>query len=189
VSPYDIAGFVTGLINVWFTVRNDVWNWPWGIVNSAVFLVSFWTAGLFADSALQIVYIVLGAYGWWAWLHGRNAAALPISHLTRNGGLLAGAALLVMTAVFARVLANALGSTVPLWDGITTALSLVAQVLLTRRIIENWWFWLAADAIYIPLYFSKHLPLTSVLYVVFFGLCIAGLAQWRRELGAAAAPA
>jgi nicotinamide mononucleotide transporter len=181
VNGYDIAGFVTGLITVWLTVRNNVWNWPWGLINSAVFLVEFWTAGLFADSTLQIVYLVLGVYGWWAWLRGKNAAPLPISRLTLRGAVLAGVATVVMTAIFATVLANALGSTVPLWDGLTTALSLVAQVLLTRRIYENWFFWLAADVIYVPLYLSKHLPLTSVLYVVFLGLCVAGLVHWKRE--------
>lgn len=178
---YDVAGFVTGLINVWLTVRNDVWNWPWGILNSAIFLISFWLAGLYADSALQVLYVILGAYGWWAWLHGRNSAPLPISRLGVRGWAGAAIATALMTAVFATVLADVMGSSVPLWDGVTTALSLVAQVLLTRRILENWLFWIAADAIYIPLYASKHLPLTSLLYVVFFALCIAGIVQWKRE--------
>jgi nicotinamide mononucleotide transporter len=189
MSPYDIAGFVTGLINVWLTVRNDAWNWPWGILNSAIFLASFWLAGLFADSALQIVYIVLGAYGWWAWLRGYDAAALPVTHLGRRGWALALGATAVMTAVFATVLATALGSTVPLWDGFTTALSLVAQILLTRRILENWYFWLLADVVYVPLYFAKHLPLTSALYVVFLGLCVAGILQWGREVAGRSVPA
>ena len=183
MSAYDVAGFVTGLICVWLLVRNSPWNFAWGIVNALVFLAEFWTAGLFADSALQIVYVVLNAYGWWAWLHGgAHAKPLPIAHLTRRGAVLSAVALVVMAAAFATVLAAALHSTVPVWDGTTTALSLVAQTLQTRRIIETWWFWIAADLIYVPLYAAKGLPLTGALYAIFLALCVAGLASWRREL-------
>ena len=61
----------------------------------------------------------------------------------------------------------------PLWDGLTTALSLAAQFLLTRKIIENWYLWIAADLIYVPLYLSRDLNLTALTYVVFLGLCAA----------------
>ncbi len=187
MNAYDIAGFITGAINVWLVVRNNPWNWPWGIVNAAIFLTSFWLSGLFADSALQVVYIVLGAYGWWAWLRGGNAAtALPITRASARVIELSLVVVAVMTAVFATVLAHALGSTVPFFDGITTALSLVAQVLLTRRMIENWYFWIVADCIYVPLYFTKGLPLTSALYAIFLVMCIVGVVQWQRELRATA---
>lgn len=183
MNAYDVAGFITGLINVWLVVRNHVWNWPWGIVNAAVFLVSFWTAGLYGDSALQVVYIIMNAYGWWAWLHGgRGAQSLPVSRIRPSALIASLVATALLTGIFATILAGALGSTVPLWDGLTTALSLVAQALLTRRILENWYFWIVADCIYVPLYAYKGLPLTSILYVIFLGLCIAGVIRWQRAL-------
>lgn len=183
ISLFDALGFVTGLLCVWFLVRNSVWNWPWGIVNAALYLYTFWTAGLFGDAALQVLYVVLNAYGWWAWLRGGVAASpLPVSVLRAREWGFSLVSLVVLSLVFATVLARVLGSTVPLADGATTALSLVATFWQTRRCIENWWFWIAADAIYIPLYIYKHLPLTSLLYVVFLALCVAGVAQWRKEL-------
>jgi nicotinamide mononucleotide transporter len=72
----------------------------------------------------------------------------------------------------------------PFWDSITTTLCLAAQYLLCRKRIENWWLWITADVIYVPLYFSRHLPLTAVLYAGFIGLCVIGLFRWRRELHA-----
>jgi nicotinamide mononucleotide transporter len=183
VNGYDIAGFITGAICVWLVVRQNIWNWPWGILNSAIFLVSFLLVGLYADSALQVVYIVLGFYGWWAWLHaGPDRHALPMRRL--SAPLAAGtlAFVVVATAIFATILAQQLGSTVPFWDGLTTALSLAAQFLLTRKILENWFLWIAADLIYIPLYVYKHLPLTALLYTVFLALCVAGIVQWRAAM-------
>jgi nicotinamide mononucleotide transporter len=68
----------------------------------------------------------------------------------------------------------------PFWDALTTALSLAAQWLLNTKKIQNWWFWIAADCIYIPLYVVKRLDLTALVYMLFLGLCITGLAAWRR---------
>jgi nicotinamide mononucleotide transporter len=70
----------------------------------------------------------------------------------------------------------------PLWDAMTTVLSLAAQYLLCRKRFENWWFWIAADVIYIPLYLSRQLPLTAVLYAVFLVMCLVGVREWSRSL-------
>ena len=64
----------------------------------------------------------------------------------------------------------------------TTALSLTAQYMLSRKLLENWWVWMAADVIYIGLYCYKSLYLTGALFMVFFGMCIAGYAGWRKSL-------
>jgi nicotinamide mononucleotide transporter len=185
MSGLDVFGFVTGALSVWLCVRKNVWNWPVGIANSLVFLVSFATVGLFADAGLQVVYVVLGVYGWVYWLRGgANAHEAPV---TRAGGLALVAALAfvaVATWAFASVLAAYFHSTVPLWDGLTTALSLAAQFLLSRKVLENWFFWIAADVVYVPLYFVKGLPLTALLYVIFLGMCVAGVVTWNRSLRA-----
>jgi nicotinamide mononucleotide transporter len=55
---------------------------------------------------------------------------------------------------------------------------------LCRKRIENWWLWITADVIYVPLCFSRHLPLTAILYAGFIGLCVIGLFRWRRGLHA-----
>jgi nicotinamide mononucleotide transporter len=77
----------------------------------------------------------------------------------------------------------------PFWDSLTTVLSLAAQYLLCQKRIENWFIWIAADLIYIPLYFSRHLPLTAVLYMVLLTMCVIGQAQWRSHLAPARLPA
>jgi nicotinamide mononucleotide transporter len=78
-------------------------------------------------------------------------------------------------------------STVPFWDSLTTAMSLTAQYMLARKIIENWWLWMAADVIYVALYIYKALYLTAVLYAIFFMLCVVGLVRWQKLLPTRAA--
>jgi nicotinamide mononucleotide transporter len=72
----------------------------------------------------------------------------------------------------------AVNGAAPFWDSLTTVLSLAAQYLLCRKRFENWFFWIAADVIYIPLYLSRHLPLTAVLYAVFLAMCLIGVREW-----------
>jgi nicotinamide mononucleotide transporter len=175
-------GFVTGGVCVWLVVREHVWNWPVGLANNVFFFVIFLRGRLYADMSLQVVYLGLGIYGWLNWLFGgKGHTALAISRTSRGewAGLVAAVPLCTwgMFEVLVRV-----NDAAPLWDALTTALSLAAQYLLCRKRFENWWFWIAADVIYIPLYFSRKLPLTAVLYGVFLAMCLVGVRQWSRSL-------
>ncbi len=179
----EVIGFVTGAICVYWVAQQNILNWPIGIANNFVFLLLFATAGLYADSGLQLVYIALAGWGWWAWLHGgADRAELPVSRTTRLEWAWIAAFGVVGTAALVVILARYMGSTVPLWDAITTSLSLVATWGQCRKKLESWWLWIAADVIYIPLYHYKHLTLTAILYVGFLALCILGLVRWTGDL-------
>jgi nicotinamide mononucleotide transporter len=183
--PYDLTetlGFVTGVACVYLVVRESIWNFPLGIANNIFFLVLFTEARLFADAGLQIVYLALGIQGWYRWLRGgENRSVLRITRASARLLAVLGMLILVCTAGLLAVLRLAKGSA-PLMDSFTTMLSLAAQYLLNNKKIENWYFWIAADVIYIWLYISRGLHLTAILYFVFLGLCMAGLANWRRIL-------
>jgi nicotinamide mononucleotide transporter len=180
IGVTEAWGFVTGGICVWLVVREHLWNWPVGLANNLFFLVLFFHGRLYADMSLQVVYLGLGIYGWLNWIFGgQNHSALKISRTTRIEWLAMAVAIPFATwgmCVFLRTVNDA----APLWDASTTVLSLAAQYLLCRKRLENWWFWIAADVIYIPLYFSRKLPLTAVLYTVFLVMCLFGVREWRR---------
>lgn len=172
-------GFITGAICVWLCVKENVWNWPTGIANNVFYIIVFWTSGLYADSVLQWIYIAISIYGWWNWLHGGAAhSKLKISHAGVPGMVLYVVLTSTGTLLFYELLRRYTNSTVPMWDGLTTAVSLVAQYMLTRKLVESWWFWIVADVIYIALYAYKRLFLTSLLYAIFLAMCIIGLRQW-----------
>lgn len=179
VTWAELLGFVTGGACVWLTVRRHALNFPIGIANSALFLILFTSARLWADAALQVMFIALGLAGWWQWV--RSTGRRTEIRVRRARPVELGACIafvVVATAVLTYVL-RAADDTAPFWDALTTALSIAAQWLLNNRRLETWWFWIAADCIYVPLYVVKRLDLTAAVYVLFLGLCIAGFRSWR----------
>lgn len=181
----EILGSATGALCVWLVARQHIANWPIGIANNVFFIALFARSGLYADAGLQIVFIALAAYGWWSWTHGGGpgtATALPVRRTTRAEWAALGAAGAVGVLGLTLLLGRVTDSTVPFWDALTTALSLMATYGQCRKLLESWWLWITADLVYIPLYVYKGLYLTSVLYGGFLLLCVVGLAGWRREL-------
>ncbi len=183
--PLDLTeafGFATGAICVWLVTKGNIWNWPVGLLNNIFFAILFWRARLFADFGLQGVYFALGIFGWWAWMNGgEQRSPLPVSRTSRLEWSILFIVLTAGTWALREILILINGA-VPFWDAVTTILCLCAQYLLCRKRIENWFFWIAADVIYVPLYFSRGLPLTGILYAGFLFLCLVGLKRWRREL-------
>ena len=185
LSPIEVVGFATGVGCVWLAARENVWNWPVAIVNAVSYVIVFFGAKLYADCGLQLVYVAISFYGWWSWLHGgRDRSELPVTRVRPSTIPLLALVTVAATAALMLLLRRFTDSTVPFWDGLTTAMSLTAQYMLARKIIENWWLWMAADVIYVALYIYKALYLTAALYAIFFALCVVGLTRWRKLLAA-----
>jgi nicotinamide mononucleotide transporter len=184
VSWTEVLGFGSGALCVWLVARQHIANWPVGIANNLFFILLFTGSGLYADAGLQVVFITLAVYGWWTWAHGGGPGSgdLPVARTSRTEWVWLGAAGVVGTVALTLLLDRVTDSSVPFWDALTTALSLLATYGQCRKLIESWWLWIAADIVYIPLYAYKDLYLTSLLYVGFLALCVVGLVGWRREL-------
>jgi nicotinamide mononucleotide transporter len=185
----EIAGFVTGALSVWLAVRQNPWNWPFGVATAVCFLVLFWQARLYGDMALQVLFIAICLLGWYRWLFGgAGHTRLRVTRISRSDAILYALVGASATAVFTPYL-RSVGDASPFLDALTTVMSVEAQYLMTRKVIEHWWVWMAADLIYIYLYASRQLYLTSLLYVVFFAMCVAGLRDWQRDSAAQQAAA
>ena len=182
ISLTEALGFVTGVACVYLVVRRSIWNFPLGIANTIFFLVLFIESRLYGDAGLQIVYLVLGVQGWYNWLYGgEGRTQLRITRASKELLIAIAVAIIVGTRLLIFALDYARGSA-PVLDALTTVMSLAAQYLLNRKVIENWAIWFAADVIYIYLYIARGLHLTAVLYFIFLCLCVAGWRSWRRHL-------
>jgi nicotinamide mononucleotide transporter len=177
VTWAELAGFITGIACVALAVAQRIETFPIGIANNVFFIVLFADARLYADMALQGVYIVLGVMGWWVWWK-RTRSPLSVSRASLALLAWTTVAVIATTLILVPVLRAAHGAA-PGWDALTTSMSLGAQLLLNLKRLETWYVWIAVDVIYVPLYFSRDLNLTALVYVVFLALCIQGWRAWR----------
>jgi nicotinamide mononucleotide transporter len=177
----EVLGFGTGAACVFLAARRNIWTFPVGIANNLVFVVLFFGAALYADLGLQIVYLVLGVMGWLGWSRhrGTDDRAL-ITRMPRRSILPLALVAVAGTAIIALALHSYTDSTTEIADAATTSVSLVAQYMLNRRWLENWFVWIAVDVAYIGLFLYKGLNITAALYLLFIGLCVFGLRGWIR---------
>ena len=120
-------------------------------------------------------------------MYGRIGTRVEIGDSVDSQVLLVLAAAIPIGTWGLREILLAVNGAAPFWDSLTTVLSLAAQYLLCRKRFENWFFWIAADVVYVPLYLSRHLPLTAVLYAVFLAMCLVGVREWHRSMRKGAA--
>jgi len=181
-SALELVSFVLAVITVVLNIRQTHWAWLFAIVSSAMYSVVFYGARLYGDMGLQGVFIVVSVWGWYQWLHG-GALKAPLS-VTRSSAIESAfgvAGWLAGFAMLAWFLSRYTNTDVPYIDGFLTAGSLLGQVLLSRKKVENWIVWIVVDILYVWLYLYKGLTLTAILYGVFVVLAAIGLYAWRRQ--------
>ncbi len=185
-SPLELVSFILSVATVWLNIRQSHWGWLFAIISSATYGLVFFGSRLYGDMGLQLVFIAVSFFGWYQWLHGGDSHeisrdALPVSTLDTRGRWCAAAGWLAGFALLAWFLKTYTDTDVPNSDGFLTAGSLVGQLLLSRKKVENWHVWIIVDVLYVALYLHKHLVLTAVLYAVFVGMAVIGLRAWSHD--------
>ncbi|WP_342022868.1 nicotinamide riboside transporter PnuC [Arthrobacter citreus] len=188
VSWIEIIGFVTGAACVYGVARQKSWNWPVGIVNNVAFMVLFFGAGLYGETLLQMVFAAVSVYGWYNWVRGARGTAgtgdLPIRDGSTTEVACGLGAVVLATVGVAMILTHGTDSQVPWPDAFVLAASLLATYWQARKIFQHWYVWIVIDLVSIPLYFSRGLNLTAILYIGFTVLCVYGLVGWTRSRSA-----
>lgn len=179
MNPWEIAANVFVAAAIVLAGRNSIHTWWAGIVGCALFAWVFYQANLYADVTLQVFFILTSIYGWWTWLHGSQGRELPVRFsapgLLVASGLAAGA----VAAGYGWLLWRFTDAYAPFLDSIVLAFSVLGQLLMMERRVENWWAWLLVNTIAVPLYATRGLHVTSVLYAGFWINAIVALRKWR----------
>ena len=190
MSTTEIIAAVLGVANIALLVRRSIWNYPFGIASVAFYIVVFRDSLLYSDALLQVFFFVVQIYGWWNWYHARDWEGLAkVEVLTGRARAAWLGVIVAATIVEGWYLARYTSDVAPWMDANTTAVSVVAQYLLSVRKLENWVLWVATDIVQIGLYAWKGLYPTTVLYTIYLVLSVVGFVEWRRQLHSPGAPA
>lgn len=178
--PLEWIATLAGFLSVYLAARQNIWTWPTTIISVSTYLYIFFVNDLYGNSVLQIYFLGTAFYGWYYWNKRSRSAEKPISSLNKKQTALTVGIILLLGSCFGFVLQRWTDSNVPYIDGFCTAMSLVAQFLMTRKILQSWIIWVVVDICYIPLYFYKDLAMTTILYVVFTIIAWKGYLDWKR---------
>lgn len=182
MTSIEIAANALNTASIILAGRNRVHTWWTGILGCALFAWVFYGARLYADSALQVFFIVASIGGWWNWTRRHETPALPIRRTPPRRLVTLGALSLSLTALNAWLLARFTDAAAPVPDSAVLAFSVLGQFLLMGRRVETWWCWLIVNTIAVPLFFSRGLHLTAGLYLVYWLNAIISLRSWKRQL-------
>lgn len=181
----QIVGVALGLLYLYFEYKANIWLWVVGLIMPVVHGALYFRQGLYADFSMEVYYILAGIYGLAMWSRGgkkEKKSELKIGYTPRVAWVAIVGVYALLHAAIYLLLTTFTDSTVPFWDSLTTALSMIAYWLLSRKYVEQWLVWLAVDVITVGLYIYKDIPLTAGLYALYSALAIAGYLRWKRTI-------
>jgi nicotinamide mononucleotide transporter len=175
----EIFGAIFGFLSVYFTIRQNILCWYFGLLQVTLYCFVFYTSKLYSDMILHVIYIFLQVFGWYNWKYGgSNKSTLRVTLIT-NTTFWIGLTVLI-TALLGYVMQTKTDASFPYEDAFITVASLVAQYLMIKKILQSWMFWIIVDVVAIIIYAYKDLYFTTVLYVLFLIMAIIGYLQWKK---------
>ncbi|QQS28686.1 MAG: nicotinamide mononucleotide transporter [Sphingobacteriales bacterium] len=180
LSLLEIIGLLSGIVYVILAARAIIWCWPVGLVNVGAFLFINYEAKLYADTALQVVYLFLTLYGWYKWMEKpeNKDNTLMITDTNKQQWIYIAIVFVVSTVFLSLITGRYTDTDVPVWDAVVTALSLIATWMVAHKKIENWLVWIVADILYIGLYYYKEYYLLVILFFIYIIVAIQGYFYW-----------
>ena len=185
----EILGTIVGVVYLWLEYKANIYLWLVSIIMPAIYLYIFYIAGLYADFAINVYYLLIALYGWMAWRYGFKIFSakrekkvdemLRISHVPKKLWIRLIVAYVLLQLSITWVLITYTNSDVPWLDSFTTSVSILAMWLLARKYLEQWLVWIVVDVVSAGLYLYKDLYYTSALYAVYAVIAIFGYYKWK----------
>ena len=197
---FEAIAVIFGLASVFFSIKQNIWVYPTGIISTVLFIYIMYVFGLLGDMLINVYYTVMSIYGWFLWSkHSDDNIHVEVKKVSKKDWQI-GSALFVGSLIFVGLVYyfkpyidnqfSMSGVRLGLYhldwanytDIITTSLFLVGMFFMAKRNIENWIFWIVADFICIPMMVYKGLGITAIQYVIFTAMAIIGYLEWKKSL-------
>ena len=186
ITPIEAVGFLSGLLWIWFLIKENPWGWLAGIVSSSTYVYYFFINKLYGDAALNALYVILGALGWYWWVRKIDRSGhLEIENVSTRVLMILAVASTIGALLLIPHFRNA-DSPAPIPDAVLFCSALSAQFLQARKKIENWPFWISINLGYVAVYIYKGWYATSILTTVYALMAIAGWMSWSGKIKKAA---
>ena len=181
-SLLELIAVVLAIAYLSLAVRQHIACWYAAFISTAIFLYVFWQVNLYMESGLQVYYLGMAVYGWWAWQGGRSKGkpGLTINTWSLGQHLIVIGIVVVATFVSGTLLSGT-EQRLGYLDSFTTWGAVVATFMVTRKVLENWLYWIVIDSASLYLYFDRELYFTMILFLVYLVIIFFGFQSWLRE--------
>lgn len=181
-STLEVIAVLLAIAYLVLVIRENIWCWLCAGISTAIYVWLFMGARLYMESLLNGFYFIMAIYGWRVWQSGRSAGhERPVVRWPLRTHAVAIVALVVASIVNGYILNRYTDAAFPYIDSLTTWSAIWATFLVARKVLENWWYWLAIDAASILIYWSRDLQLTSALFVIYVIMIPFGLLRWTQS--------
>jgi nicotinamide mononucleotide transporter len=181
MTSFEWVAAALGLVCVALAVRRNLWNYAFGVASTGMLAVVVFDARLYSQALLQLFFVAINVYGFVNWQRARTATGVvAVDSLALREIAWWSAAGVVATLGWGLAMGRLTDAAQPLGDAAIAVASVIAQLLMARRKLENWLLWIAVDIASIPLFLAQGLPIVAALYAVYLALAVWGLVDWRR---------
>ncbi len=182
MSGWEVIAVILAIAYLLLAMKESLWCWYAAFISTAIYLFLFWDVSLLMESGLQVYYLVMAVYGWYQWKFGAaDHHGVHIHNWSLHQHVVAIGGILIASLVSGFLLANNSSAAWPYVDSFTTWGSILTTWMVTRKILENWLYWLVIDSVSILLYFDRELYLTALLFAVYLVICVFGFFNWQRQ--------
>jgi len=185
---WEVLAVVLAVIYLVLAIRQNIWCWAAAAASTSLYLFIMFQAGLYMESALQLFYLAMAAYGWHEWRSGGTGGKeLEVSTWPLRNHLVAVASVIGLMVLSGELLSRYSQAALPFLDSFTTWGAIIATFMVARKVLENWIYWFVIDAVSIGLYFSRELYFTAVLFAAYLVMIVIGYRSWRASMQESAA--
>jgi nicotinamide mononucleotide transporter len=181
-SWLEVVAAFTAILYLLLAVKENRWCWVFGFISTGIYVYLFYGVSLLSESLLNFYYLIMAVYGWIQWDKNKQQNSVKIHTLKTSSHI----KILLVTVVltpFVGYFMHKWGASFPYIDAFVAILAVIATLMTTRKIYENWHYWLLVDLISIYLYWQKQMYLTSLLFVIYIVLIFVGMKQWKKLMG------
>jgi nicotinamide mononucleotide transporter len=182
-STWEVVAVLLAIAYLLLAVQENIICWYCALFSTAIFIFLFWNVSLLMESALNVFYFIMAIYGWQQWKYGgKNKSGVLISTLNIRQNIMIIGIILIITLISGWLLAQNTDAAWPYVDSLTTWASVITTVMVAKKILDNWLYWLVIDSISVPLYIDRGLYLTAILFLGYLVIVIFGYFKWRLHL-------
>jgi nicotinamide mononucleotide transporter len=184
MTSWEMLAVFLSVSYLLLAIKQNLWCWIAAFFSTLIYSILFFDASLLMDSALNIFYLVMAVYGWYSWKYGNIKAQMQELNINTYGvakNIKIIITLILISLILGYIMANYTSADFAYLDTFTTVFAVFTTYMLTKKVLENWLYWVVIDAASIYIYIQKGFYLTAVLFAVYTVLAVVAYVKWKNE--------